>query len=86
MIKYTLWLLICLCSIPSFGQDYFPNNSGVATKNSNYTLFKNATVYQSPTDVIKNGSLLIKEGKIVAVGKNLKTPENTTIIDLNGKL
>jgi len=85
MIKNVLWLLMLACSIPIFGQDYFPNNSGVATKNSNYTLFKNATIYASPEEMIKNGSLLIKEGKIVTVGKNVKAPKNATIVDLDGK-
>lgn len=85
MIKNVLWLLMFACSIPIFGQDYFPNNSGVATKNSNYTLFTNATIYASPDKVIKNGSLLIKEGKVVSVGKNIKPPKNATIVDLSGK-
>ena len=74
-----------MCSMPILGQDYFPNNSGVATKNTNYTLFKNATIYASPTNVIKKGSLLIKEGKVVSVGKNVKEPKNATVVDLSGK-
>jgi imidazolonepropionase-like amidohydrolase len=85
MIKKALWLLFFACSLPICGQDYFPNNSGVATKNSNYTLFTNASIYTSPTELIKDGSLLIKEGKIVSVGKNLKAPDNTTTINLEGK-
>lgn len=85
MIKNVIWLLIFMCSMPILGQDYFPNNSGVATKNTNYTLFKNATIYASPTNVIKKGSLLIKEGKVVSVGKNVKEPKNATVVDLSGK-
>lgn len=73
------------CCIPIFGQDYFPNNSGVATKNSNYTLFTNATIYTSPSQVIKSGTLLIKEGEIVSIGKNIKAPDNATVVDLDGK-
>jgi hypothetical protein len=35
--------------------------------------------------VIKKGSLLIKEARIIAIGKNIKTPANSTVIDLKGK-
>jgi imidazolonepropionase-like amidohydrolase len=85
MLKKAIVLLMLLSSVPILGQDYFPNNSGVATKNSNYTLFKNATIYKSPSEVIKKGSLLIKEARIIAIGKNIKTPANSTVIDLKGK-
>ena len=85
MTKKVLWLLMLACSLPSFGQDYFPNNSGVATKNSNYTLFTNATIYVTAEKVISSGDLLIKEGKVMAVGKNVKAPKNATKVDLNGK-
>lgn len=85
MIKKVIWLLMLMCSVPILGQDYFPNNSGVATKNSNYTVFTNATIHVSPGEVIKSGSLLIKEGKIVSVGRNVTIPKNSTVIDLEGK-
>lgn len=35
--------------------------------------------------VIENGSVLVRDGKIVAVGKNLDAPEGYKIIDVTGK-
>jgi imidazolonepropionase-like amidohydrolase len=85
MIKTHLWLLIFMCSFSLFAQDYFPSNSGVIANNSNYTAFTNATIHVSPTEIIENGILLIKEGKIVSVGQSVNIPKNTTTIDLSGK-
>ncbi|WP_299123892.1 amidohydrolase family protein [uncultured Winogradskyella sp.] len=85
MIKLHLRLLIFMCSFSLFAQDYFPSNSGVKSKNSNYTAFTNATIHVSPTEVIENGTLLIKEGKVVGVGNSVNIPKNTTKVDLSGK-
>lgn len=85
MIKIYLRLLIFMCSFSLFAQDYFPSNTGVIANNSNYTAFTNATIHVSPTEVIENGTLLIKEGKVVRVGKAVNIPKNTTIVDLSGK-
>ncbi|TCK68760.1 imidazolonepropionase-like amidohydrolase [Winogradskyella wandonensis] len=86
MIKFYLRLLILSCSFSLFAQDYFPSNSGVKSdNNSNYTAFTNATIHVSPSEVIKNGTLLIKDGKVVNVGKSVKIPANTTKVDLSGK-
>jgi len=85
MIKIYLRLLIFMCSFSLFAQDYFPSNSGVIANNSNYTAFTNATIHVSPTEVIENATLLIKEGKVISVGKSVTIPKNTTTVDLSGK-
>jgi imidazolonepropionase-like amidohydrolase len=74
-----------MCSFSLFAQDYFPSNTGVIANNSNYTAFKNATIHVSPTEVLNNATLLIKEGKVVSVGASVSIPKNTTIVDLSGK-
>ena len=79
----TGWLLFVFCMLSA--QEYFPVNDGVKTINTNYTFFKNATLHPSPDETIKNGSLLIKDGKIVSVGKSLTAPKNAVVIDLQGK-
>jgi len=85
MKKYTL-LLLCLCLFASAGaQDYFPKNDGVKEENNNYTAFTNATLYVTPSQVIEGGTLLIQNGKVVAVGKGVALPGNTVVIDLQGK-
>ncbi|MFC0605425.1 amidohydrolase family protein [Winogradskyella pulchriflava] len=84
-MKIHLRLLIFMCSFSLFAQDYFPSNTGVIANNSNYTAFTNATIHVSPTEVIDNGTLLIKDGKVVSVGKSVTIPKNTTTVDLSGK-
>ena len=47
---------------------------------------KNGHIYTMAGQVIENGCILIKDGKIVEVGKDLKAPENAEIIDAKGKM
>ncbi|MEZ4803686.1 MAG: amidohydrolase family protein [Gelidibacter sp.] len=85
MIKHYLSILTCLCSLTLFAQDYFPKNDGVKTKNTNYTAFTNANIHVTPTQVIENGTLLIKDGKVVATGNSVTIPKNATVVDIAGK-
>lgn len=74
-----------MCSFSLFAQDYFPSNTGVKSKNTNYTALTNATIYVSPKEVLNNATLLIKDGKVVNVGTSVNIPKNTTTIDVSGK-
>jgi len=81
-----LALTFLWCSAALFAQDYFPQNDGVkANKNNNYTAFTNATIYVTPTQVITNGTLLIKNGKVVQAGKSVAIPKNSVTVNLEGK-
>ncbi|GGX10993.1 amidohydrolase family protein [Aquimarina muelleri] len=85
-MKKLLLSLTVVCGIlNSYAQDYFPKNDGVNTTDSNYTVFKNATIHTSPDSEIKNGTLVIQKGKIVQVGNTVTIPANSIIIDLQGK-
>jgi imidazolonepropionase-like amidohydrolase len=66
-------------------QDYFPVNESVKNKSTTYTAFTNAKIYVTPTQVIEKGTLLILDGKIVAVGANVSLPKNCLIENLDGK-
>lgn len=76
--------MICT-TVAITAQEYFPTNSGVQTENTNYTVFKNATIHTAPGSTIDNGSLVIQKGKIVQVGASVTIPANSIIIDLKGK-
>ncbi|SDQ59524.1 amidohydrolase family protein [Flagellimonas zhangzhouensis] len=81
-----LALFLFMGSVSLFAQDYFPINDGVkAKKNNNYAAFTNAKIYVTPTQVINNGTLLIKNGKVVQVGKSVSIPKNAVVEDLDGK-
>ena len=60
---------------------------GVALAQSNETLIKNATIMTASHGTIENGSILIRDGKIAAVGKNseVKAGPNARVIDATGQ-
>ncbi|WP_026934833.1 amidohydrolase family protein [Christiangramia echinicola] len=76
---------VFLCTFSMQAQEYFPTNDGVKTRNTNYTVFKNARIHVDPQNVIDNGMFAIREGKITAVGKSINVPKNSIVIDLKGK-
>ena len=80
-----LLLLFLVASFHGFGQDYFPTNTSVKTSASHYQAITNATVHPGPNQVLRNGSILIKNGTIVAIGQNIDFPSNTLIHDFSGK-
>ncbi|WP_335974759.1 amidohydrolase family protein [Gaetbulibacter jejuensis] len=85
MIRPYLTILTFLCCFSFYAQEYFPKNDGVVATNTNYTAFTNAKIYVTPTQVIENGTLLIKDGKVVATGTSVSIPKNTKIINVSGK-
>ncbi len=80
-----LFLLAVFGFLNLSAQKYFPKNDGIKTKNDNYIAFTNAKIHITPTQVIENGTLLIKDGKVVSSGSSLTVPTNAIKIDLNGK-
>tara|TARA_R110002012_G_scaffold319389_2_gene539690 strand:- start:78215 stop:81196 length:2982 start_codon:yes stop_codon:yes gene_type:complete len=84
-MKQLLTILCFVCSISLFSQNYFPKNDGVKTESHSYHAFTNATIHISPTETIENATLLIKDGKVISSGKQVKIPENSTVLDLEGK-
>ena len=85
MQKQLTLLLLILTFNFTFSQDYFPTNDGIKFENTNYTTFTNAKIYSSHNTTIENGSMVVKDGKIVQIGKSVEIPKNSTIIDLEGK-
>lgn len=85
MQKQLTILLLILTFNFTFSQDYFPTNDGIKFDNTNYTTFTNAKIYSSHNTTIENGSMVVKDGKIVQIGKSVEIPKNSTIIDLEGK-
>ena len=84
MKKIQLLLMGILCIYTGYAQDYFPKNDGVKSEITNYTAITNAKLYITPTKVIENGTLLIKDGMVLRSGKNIQIPENSEVIDAKG--
>jgi imidazolonepropionase-like amidohydrolase len=49
------------------------------------TLIRNATILTITSGTIENGSVLIRGGKIAAVGRDVAAPANARVIDATGK-
>lgn len=55
-------------------------------KQPKHVLFHNATVWTcGRAGVLKNATVLVRDGKIVAVGKKIRTPDDAVVIDASGK-
>jgi imidazolonepropionase-like amidohydrolase len=52
---------------------------------SRTTLIRNATVMTAAGPTIANGSVLLRDGKIVAVGTNMAAPTDAIVVDGTGK-
>ena len=85
MIKKYLIVTMLLCNYLMFAQEHFPKNDGVMSENTNFTAFTNAKIYVTPSQVIENGTLLIKDGKVVSTGTSVNIPANAVVIDVSGK-
>ena len=47
---------------------------------------KNGLIYTMNEEIIENGSILVKNGKIAAVGKDLEVPSEAEVIDAGGRM
>jgi imidazolonepropionase-like amidohydrolase len=84
-MKKLLLLLFFLSLNTFYAQDYFPTDAGVKTTDNTLVAFTNATIYVTPEKLLKNGTLLIENGKIINVGASVKIPKGAKIINLSGK-
>ncbi len=80
----TLLITLSVCSCIWAQTPTFPRN-GVYDERPELYAFTNATIYIDARNVLENGTLLIKNGVIVGVGKDLQIPNGTVVTDLKGK-
>ena len=83
-MKKILGFLAVIIHLTIYGQDYFPTNSSVKTSNEPFQAIVNATVVLSPGNLIENGTVLFRNGKIIDVGQNISIPKNTVVHDKKG--
>jgi imidazolonepropionase-like amidohydrolase len=87
MIKHSVMkrILLLLLSVsflvPAVSQEtVYP-----APKQTTTTVVTNATVHKGNGEVIENATIVITDGKIAAIGKNLPVPAGATTVDAKGK-
>ena len=56
-----------------------------AAARSQTILIRNATVMTVTKGTIQNGSVLVQDGKIAAIGKTVNAPADATVVDATGK-
>ena len=87
MRKPVFWLCqVCFLflSLPLFAQPTFPENGTVDPRHGYYA-FTNATIVKDGSATITNGTLVIKDGKIAAVGAGLTVPPGAVEVDCKSK-
>ena len=65
-------------------QETFPVN-GVADLRSDFFAFTNATIVKDAQTTLQHATLVIKQGKIIAVGENIPAPKDAVVLDCKGK-
>ena len=81
---FIFFFVIFFISNSIFSQENFPIN-GVEDNRENHYAFSNAKIFVDYKTVIENGTLIIKNGKIVSVGQNIFIPRGVKVFNLNGK-
>jgi imidazolonepropionase-like amidohydrolase len=76
-------LLLCVVFLAQ-AQETFPIN-GIRDVRSGLYAFTNATIIQNENTKIEKATLIIKQGKIVAVGTGLSVPADAIVVDCAGK-
>ena len=86
MMRNKSFLLLCVLAFSLAGkaQTTFPLNDVADPRYSHYA-FTNATIVKDANTTITNGTMVIKDGKIVAVGQGLKVPAGAIEVNASGK-
>jgi imidazolonepropionase-like amidohydrolase len=80
---YTLLFMVLCVSVTARGQDGFPY-PGVDDTRPNHIFISNANIHISFDKKIENASIIIKNGRIDAIGTGLNKPETARAFDAQG--
>lgn len=81
-IGWMAWLH--LLAVTAFSQPTFPEN-GVADTREGCYAFTNATIVKDGQTTLNNATLVIRKGRIIAVGTGVAIPKDAVTIDCSGK-
>ena len=84
MRKLCIMLGLALLSLWANTQPTFPVN-GVADPKSGSMAFTNGTIVKDASTTVSNGTLVIRDGRIVAVGSGIAIPADAMVVDCKGK-
>jgi imidazolonepropionase-like amidohydrolase len=84
MMRKFLLLIGCLFYWMADAQVTFPENDVADERDGTYA-FTNANLHINYNTKVSNGTLVIKDGKVVAAGTGVRIPPEAVVIDLEGK-
>jgi len=84
MRKLCLAILLGCFSMSLFAQPTFPVN-GVGDERETTYAFKNATIVKNAQQQLSNATMLVRNGKIIAIGTSVAVPADAIVIDCSGK-
>ncbi len=86
ILSYSFLVLACSLLLPNYAnaQNTFPIN-GVQDQRDEYYAFTNATIYISHNQKTEKATLLIRKGRVEAVGTALNIPKGAVSVDMKGK-
>lgn len=82
--RFLSLLGVLFLSLAGKSQTTFPLNDVADPKYSHYA-FTNATIVKDANTTLSNATMIIKDGKIVAIGQNLKVPAGAIEVNATGK-
>lgn len=80
---FLMWILLCF-GLSLSAQVTFPAND-VANPKADCYAFTNATIVKDAQTTLTGATLVIRDGKIVAVGNNVTIPADAVTVDCKGK-
>ena len=81
--RWLLFSALLACASVQAQETFFVN--GVADKRDGTYAFTNATIVKDANTTLQNATMVIREGKIVAVGNGVAIPKEATVIDCKDK-
>ena len=88
MLKFKFGLiltfLLSTTTLLTYAQVTFPVND-VANPKVDCYAFTNATIVKDAQTTLQNATLVIRKGKIEAVGSSIAVPKDAVVIDCKGK-
>ena len=84
LFRYGIIVLLCLTTFFSSAQVTYPVNDIANPKEGCYA-FTNATIVKDAQTTLQNATMVIRQGKIEAIGANITLPKDAVIVDCKGK-
>ena len=84
MKRIYVWALLMCTAVSAIAQESFPIN-GIRDIRTGLYAFTNATIVQNEKTKLEKATLLIKQGKIIAVGTSVAIPKDAVVVNCEGK-